>query len=79
MRARSVDSGVPTMVNIRSPVSSWGTLAMEIREPESRRISVILAPPRPLGYISIRVMGLWYSNLHDASNHVTGDGDVLCS
>jgi hypothetical protein len=35
-------------VNILSPVSSWGTLAMEILEPESRRISVILDPARPL-------------------------------
>jgi hypothetical protein len=52
MRARSVDSAVPTMVNMRSPVSSCGTLAMEMREPERRRISVILEPPRPLSRVS---------------------------
>lgn len=36
------------MVNILSPVSSWGTLAIEILEPDSRRISVILDPARPM-------------------------------
>ena len=36
------------MVNIRSPVSSCGALAIEILEPESRRISVIFVPLRPM-------------------------------
>lgn len=36
------------MVNMRSPVSSWGSFAMEILEPDSRRISVIFVPFRPM-------------------------------
>jgi len=36
------------MVNIRSPVSSCGALAMEILDPDNRRISVILLPLRPM-------------------------------
>jgi len=36
------------MVNIRSPVSSCGALAMEILDPDNRRISVILLPLRPI-------------------------------
>jgi len=78
MRARSVDSGVPTMVNILSPVSSWGTLAIEILDPDNRRISVILDPPRPLEGQILRAH-VDTLNLHDATDHITWDGDVLGS
>ena len=36
------------MVNILSPVSSWGVFAIDILEPDKRRISVILVPFRPM-------------------------------
>jgi hypothetical protein len=66
------------MVNILSPVSSWGTLAIEILDPDNRRISVILDPPRPLTcqYGHSRTTDV-YS--HDTSDHVAGNGDVLGS
>lgn len=79
MSARSVDSGVPTMVNILSPVSSWGTLAIEILDPDNRRISVILDPPRPLLISLCTCAGSKGGDSHDTSDHVTGNGDVLGS
>lgn len=36
------------IVNILSPVSSWGSLAIEIFDPDKRRISVIFVPFRPM-------------------------------
>lgn len=46
--AFSLFSGRPDITNMRSPVSSCAVLAMLMREPESRRMSLILVPPRPM-------------------------------
>lgn len=60
---------------MRSPVSSCGTLAMEIRLPERDRISLILEPPLPLLHQRSSITEKGHS--HDATDHITWDADVL--
>lgn len=51
---------------------------MEIRDPESRRISVILEPPRPLTLIQKKNRANKYKgDSHDAADHVGRNGDIL--
>lgn len=52
-KAFSLASGVPTIVNIRSPVSSCGVFAILILLPLNRLISVIFDPARPMMHPTI--------------------------